>query len=770
MTVNKDYLEKLNGPQRDAVVYCDGPELVIAGAGSGKTRVLTYKIVHLLRQGYKAHRILALTFTNKAADEMRERIESLVGQQTASKLVMGTFHSIFARILRNNAEYLGFKSSFTIYDTSDSKSLIKSIVKEKGLDDKTYKPATVLAEISRAKNHLISPEMYEADPEIAQMNKYTNKPYMPELYRAYRARCMAANAMDFDDLLYYTNKLLSDFPEIKSHLQEYYQYILVDEYQDTNYAQHRIVSLLAERHHKLCVVGDDAQSIYSFRGANIRNILELKKQYPDLHLFRLEQNYRSTRMIVNAANSLIAKNSEQIPKNVFSENETGERIQVAECYSDLDEAYMIINKVRELHRLKTDCYSDFAILFRTNAQSRPLEEQLRKYNIPYIIFKGQSFYQRKEIKDSVAYFRMAVNPSDDEALKRVINYPARGIGEVTIGKIQAAAVASNTSMWDVIQNPLQFGLKLNSGTMNKINQFSSIISEFIELENSENNNAFDIASLIIRKSGIYLSLLSDSTPENISRRENIESLLNGVKEFVDLREEEDENPDLSLTSYLQQIALASDQDESDENGDAVKLMTVHSAKGLEFNNVLIVGVEDDLFPSSMSKNNIREIEEERRLLYVAITRAKSFCLISYAKNRFRNGAPQLMRPSPFLSDIDYKYLNIVSGSGFEKKEIPTSTGSRHSFSSSRENKPAPKRVTFSEIIKPKAVTNEQSSEYTVHSLKELSEGLQIEHSRFGNGVISKIDTSTADTKITVQFSNAESKVLLIKFARFKILN
>lgn len=770
MAENKDYLEKLNGPQRDAVVYCDGPELVIAGAGSGKTRVLTYKIVHLLNQGYKAHRILALTFTNKAADEMRERIESLVGHQTASKLVMGTFHSIFARILRNNAEYLGFKSSFTIYDTSDSKSLIKSIIKEKCLDDKTYKPATVLAEISRAKNYLISPEMYEADPEIAQMNKYTNRPYMPELYRAYRARCIAANAMDFDDLLFYTNKLLSDFPEIKSHLQEYFQYILVDEYQDTNYAQHRIVSLLAERHHKLCVVGDDAQSIYSFRGANIRNILELKKQYPDLHLFRLEQNYRSTRMIVNAANSLIAKNSEQIPKNVFSENEIGERIQVAECYSDLDEAYMIINKVRELHRLKTDSFSDFAILFRTNAQSRPLEEQLRKYNIPYIIYKGQSFYQRKEIKDCVAYFRMAVNPSDDEALKRVINYPARGIGEVTIGKIQAAAVVSNASMWDVIQNPLQFGLKLNSGTLNKINQFASLISEFIELEYSENNNAFDIASLIIRKSGIYLSMLSDNTPENISRRENIESLLNGVKEFVDLRSEEDENPDLSLTSYLQQIALASDQDESDENGDAVKLMTVHSAKGLEFNNVLIVGVEDDLFPSSMSKNSIREIEEERRLLYVAITRAKSFCLISYAKNRFRNGAPQLMRPSPFLSDIDYKYLNIVSGSGFGKSGIPTETGSRASLNSGRENTQASKRVTFANIAKPQAVSNEQSSEYTVHSLKELSEGLQIEHSRFGNGVISKIDATTPDTKITVQFNNAESKVLLIKFARFKILN
>jgi len=781
-----EYLRELNGPQRDAVLYCDGPELVIAGAGSGKTRVLTYKIVHLLKQGVKPYSILALTFTNKAADEMRSRIQALVGEKVASKIWMGTFHSIFARILRMNAQYLNYKKNFTIYDTADSKSLLKSIIKGMELDDKVYKASSVQAVISMAKNALVSPEMYVADVDLMNNDKRCHRPLTSQIYSAYCARCKASDAMDFDDLLYNTYVLLRDNPEIKSHLQEAFQYILVDEYQDTNYAQHIIVTQLAERYHKLCVVGDDAQSIYSFRGANIRNILSMRNNYSDLALFRLEQNYRSTKMIVSAANSLIAKNSEQIPKKVFSENEPGERIEVAQCYSDLDEAYMVVNRIRELHRLRAEDYSEFAILFRTNAQSRPLEEQLRKCNIPYVIYKGQSFYQRKEIKDVVAYFRLAVNPDDDEALKRVINLPARGIGDTTVRKLQEAAAKNSVSLWTVISNSSDYLSVLNAGTWRKISGFVGLVTEFISAEQSGEKDAFELASLIIRKTGLQSISLTDSTPENISRRENIESLVSGVKEFVDDKMEQEDMPDVSLSAYLQQIALSSDQDESDDSGDAVKLMTVHSAKGLEFNNVIIVGVEDDLFPSSMSKNSLGEIEEERRLLYVAITRARKFCMMSYVKNRFRNGLMQMMSPSPFLRDIDRRYLRIVSGdmesddyTGLSRKSVlspsniksgrgiydngSASFGNRISVSSVSSSR----RVTFGNTTPSGNVQN--NADYTLHPADELKVGLVIEHSRFGRGAIKIIDITDKDAKITVDFDNTDTRVLLLKFARFKIL-
>lgn len=752
-----EYLVSLNKPQLDAVLYCEGPELVIAGAGSGKTRVLTYKIVHLLKSGVKPHQILALTFTNKAADEMRERIQMLVGEKTASKIWMGTFHSIFARILRIYADRLGFKSNFTIYDTADSKSLVKAVIKDMNLDDKVYKASSVLGVISTAKNSLISPEMYLANKEMMDADFRAKRQYTQQIYAAYRSRCFASDAMDFDDLLFYTNVLLRDNPDILEKLQNDFRYVLVDEYQDTNFAQHLIVTKLAEAHKRLCVVGDDAQSIYSFRGANINNILNLRKTYPDLALFRLEQNYRSTRMIVNAANSLIAKNSEQIPKTVFSENEIGKRIDVAQCYSDLDEAYMVVNKIREFRRINAEDYGDFAILFRTNAQSRPLEEQLRKYNIPYIIYKGQSFYQRKEIKDAVAYFRLAVNPDDDEALKRVINLPARGIGEVTLKKIQHSAIENDVSMWEIINNPTNYPSGLSSATWNKVMVFRNLILEFVTMEKNQEKDAYGLVEYIMRKSGLSQMVMSDYSVENISKKENLESLVAGVNEFVETKSEE--GGDVSLTAYLQQIALSSDQDETENDGNGVKLMTVHSAKGLEFGNVMIVGVEDDLFPSSMSKNSYKELEEERRLLYVAITRAKNYCMMSHAKSRFKNGTSQLMRPSPFLRDIDRKFLRIVSGDDFEQPVY--------------EEKPKPRRVEFSVPQVPVAKTQTHLSaapagDYTTHTADKLSVGTKIEHSRFGQGVVLEIDSSS-DHKIVVQFNNGESKTLLLKFARFKII-
>ncbi|WP_439787619.1 ATP-dependent helicase, partial [Paramuribaculum intestinale] len=610
--MTEDYLQQLNGQQRAAVEYVDGPSLVIAGAGSGKTRVLTYKIVHLLRCGYEPWRILALTFTNKAAREMRERIEALVGTEVASRLWMGTFHSIFARILRANADRIGFKSSFTIYDSADSKSLVKTIVKDLALDEKIYKPSSVISAISTAKNALISPEKYAADREIMRADADARRPRIHEIYRIYRDRCFTAGAMDFDDLLYYTNVLLRDNPDVLRHYQEFFRYVLVDEYQDTNFAQHLIVARICEEHHQLCVVGDDAQSIYSFRGANIRNILSMRDTYPGMKLFKLERNYRSTQNIINAANSLIEKNTEQIRKEVYSENKPGDRIEVVSSYSDLDESAIVANRISQVRMLTHDSYDEFAILYRTNAQSRILEESLRKRNIPYRIYGGLSFYQRKEVKDAVAYFRLAVNPDDDEALRRVINFPARGIGETTVNKVARTAMDCGVSMMAVLHDPDGFGLEVHSGTRRKLAAFASMVDRFAA-QVASGDDALAVASEIIRATGLLSMLITDRTPESISKQENLNELLAGVKEFTEMRREEGE-ADLGLAAFLGQISLATDQDSDDATEERVTLMTVHAAKGLEFNNVFIVGVEEDLFPSSMAQGSQSEIEEERRLL------------------------------------------------------------------------------------------------------------------------------------------------------------
>ena len=769
----ENYIDQLNDQQRDAVLYTDGPALVIAGAGSGKTRVLTYKIVHLLSLGYEPWRILALTFTNKAAREMRERIELLTGAKIASSLWMGTFHSIFAKILRRHADRIGYKSNFTIYDTADSKSLVKMIIKEMDLDDKIYKPSVVLSAISTAKNALVSPERYATMPDVMNADRQARRPQLYAVYRAYRDRCFTSNAMDFDDLLYYTNLLLRDNPDILHHYQEFFRYILVDEYQDTNFAQHVIVSQLCAGDHRLCVVGDDAQSIYSFRGANIRNILNLKKAYPELRIFKLEQNYRSTQNIINAANTLIEKNTEQIPKQVFSKNDLGERIEVIQSYSDFEEGYLVANRISQVKMRSHDSYEDFAILYRTNAQSRILEESLRKRNIPYRIYGGLSFYQRKEVKDAISYFRLTINPDDDEALKRIINYPARGIGETTLNKILRCAADNRVSAWQIICNLSEYDPGVNAGTAKKLDGFRSIIERGIRL-NAEGADAHTVAQQIINDSRLIAVLLTDRTPENVSKQENLNELISGVSEFVSTRDEEgDENK--SLGDFLAEVSLATDQDSDSDDKDAerVTLMTVHAAKGLEFNNIFIVGVEEDLFPSSMASTP-SAIEEERRLLYVAITRAKRFCMMSYASSRYRNGSTAMCSPSRFIRDISPKYLNYVSGS--------TSSVPRPSFASYRDSfhssvKPAPQRTsapTSAPIgmrpvnrATPRTTT---SGDADFHQATSLSEGMQIEHTRFGRGTITDIDTSQPEARITVAFENTGNRVLLLKFARFKILS
>ncbi len=633
--MERNYLEELNESQRNAVLYNDGPSLVIAGAGSGKTRVLTYKIAHLLENGYNPWNILALTFTNKAAREMKERIARQVGEQRARYLWMGTFHSVFSRILRAEAQHVGFTSQFTIYDSADSKSLLRSIIKEMGLDEKTYKPGMVQARISNAKNHLVSPSGYAANKEAFTEDQAAKVPALRDIYRRYWERCRQAGAMDFDDLLVYTYILFRDFPEVLARYREQFRYVLVDEYQDTNYAQHSIVLQLTKESQRVCVVGDDAQSIYSFRGADIDNILYFTKIYPNTKVFKLEQNYRSTQTIVCAANSLIAKNERQIRKEVFSEKEKGEAIGVFQAYSDVEEGDIVTNQIAALRREHDYSYSDFAILYRTNAQSRIFEEALRKRGMPYKIYGGLSFYQRKEIKDVIAYFRLVVNPNDEEAFKRIINYPARGIGDTTVGKIIAAATENNVSLWAVLCEPLTYGLTINKGTHNKLQDFRGLIEEFISTQSEK--NAYEIGTEIIRQSGIINDVCQDNLPENLSRKENIEELVNGINDFCAVRQEEG-NPNVSLTDFLSEVSLLTDQD-SDKEGDGEKitLMTVHSAKGLEFGNVFVVGMEENLFPSGMAGDSPRAMEEERRLFYVAITRAEEHCFLSFAKTRFRYG-------------------------------------------------------------------------------------------------------------------------------------
>lgn len=780
--MDENYLDELNEQQRAAVEYCDGPQLVIAGAGSGKTRVLTYKIVHLLRLGYEPWRILALTFTNKAAKEMRERVEQLVGGAVASKLWMGTFHSIFARILRANAELIGFKSNFTIYDSADSKSLVKTIIKDMQLDDKIYKPSAVLSAISGAKNALVSPEDYALSRDVMEADARAKRPELYAVYRAYRDRCVVAGAMDFDDLLYYTNVLLRDNPDVLRHYREFFSYVLVDEYQDTNFAQHVIVTQLTRESGRLCVVGDDAQSIYSFRGANIRNILDLRKTYSALSTFKLERNYRSTRNIINAAGSLIDKNSEQIPKTVYSENETGALIEVAKCYSDFEEAYQVASRLSQLKMTSGDSADEFAILYRTNAQSRVLEEALRKRNVPYRIYGGLSFYQRKEVKDAIAYFRLALNPDDDEALRRVINFPARGIGETTLAKLTRAAIDGNVSIWTVIQEPDRYPAGLNAGTLRKLDGFAGLIAEFVQADR-KGADALELATKIIERTEMLKMYLHDSTPENLSKQENLQELISGVKGFVETRVEEGSDS-MSLADFMAEVSLATDQDS--DSGDAgeerVTLMTVHAAKGLEFNNVFVVGVEEELFPSAMAQDSPAQIEEERRLMYVAMTRAKKFCMLTYAGSRFRNGQTVSCRPSRFLRDIDQRYLRLATNDNLGNdapKVRPTvnytasMAGSARSLNSLRKIQPssgAPQSFSRAgQMQQPSAGKAASDGRYALHSVSEVTEGTVIEHAKFGRGSIVNIDTAGPDPRITVKFENTDTRTLMLKFAKFSIV-
>ena len=790
-----NYLDELNEGQRAAVLYNDGPSLVIAGAGSGKTRVLTYKIAYLLDQGYKPWSILALTFTNKAAREMKERIARQVGENLARYLWMGTFHSIFSRILRAEADAIGFSSNFTIYDASDSKSLVKSIIREMGLDDKTYKPGVVQSRISQAKNHLILPDAYAASGELYRADADAKMPQLRDIYLRYWERCRQSDAMDFDDLLVYTYQLFKSHPEICNKYATHFEYVLVDEYQDTNYAQHCIVQLLTGKHRRVCVVGDDAQSIYSFRGANIDNILNFTNLYREARLFKLEQNYRSTQTIVKAANSLIAKNREQIRKEVFSEKETGEPITVFCAYSDLEEAEIVGNRIMQLHSREHYGYSDCAILYRTNAQSRVFEETLRKKNIPYRIYGGLSFYQRKEIKDIIAYFRLAVNPNDEEAFKRVLNYPARGIGDTTLNKLVDAANRHKVSLWTVVNEPLAYGVDINKGTHTKLQGFRALIAGFVEAVPQK--NAFELGKEIVFQSGIGREITQDRSPENLSRQENVEELMNGIHDFCATRQEEG-NTHWLLSDYLSEVSLLTDQD-SDRDADLPKvtLMTIHSAKGLEFRNVFVVGLEENLFPGASAASSYKELEEERRLFYVALTRAEDHCFLSYAKTRFKYGKSEFCTPSRFLKDIDSRYLNMPQeemlarqieerGERFrrENTQRPVVRMERdYGYRERMVTDNGPSMFDGGEIpqeprrfVKPASPRNLRkitpavsSSAGQASSVQGLAVGQVIEHERFGIGDVINVEGTGDNCKATVHFRNVGNKQLLLKFARFKVI-
>ena len=808
-----DLLNDLNDAQRAAVEYIDGPSLVIAGAGSGKTRVLTYKIAYLLSQGMKPWSIMALTFTNKAAREMKERIGKLVGDDLAQHLYMGTFHSIFSRILRAEAEHIGFNNNFTIYDESDSRSLLKAIIKEMGLDDKAYKPAAVHARISMAKNNLVTAEAYDSDPAILEQNKRARMPAIGKIYVAYVQRCRQANAMDFDDLLMLTFQLFRDHEEIRQKYAGRFDYILVDEYQDTNHVQMSIVMQLCKEKLRVCAVGDDSQSIYSFRGANIDNILNYQKQLPGTQLFKLEQNYRSTQTIVEAANSLIHHNRNQIQKEVFSKNDKGEKIQYKPAYSDKEEALIVAKNIQRIKR-QDDCgYDQFAILYRTNAQSRSFEEEFRKQGIPYRIYGGLSFYQRKEIKDIIAYFRLVANPDDEEAFKRIINYPARGIGATTVMKIADCAHLNQVSFWEVIGNVEHYGLNVNKGTQTKLENFRLLISSFID--RSHTLDVYELGDAIIRESRISEDIMSGKNADDLARQENLEEFLSGMQTFVAGRQEEGRMDEAYLTDYLQDVALLTDADsEGEKDEPRVSLMTVHAAKGLEFATVFVVGLEENIFPSPLAAISVRELEEERRLLYVAITRAEKHCILTNAKNRFRYGKMEFDNPSRFIDEID---ASLIEGG----EETPESSfgGGRSSFggygSSSRygseggyggrmpwdrdrsgyrresqnakpvasqfmaDPKPGFKSVravnavhrimgdtaSFSSVASAGSSASKASS-----AAGSLSEGCRIEHQRFGIGTVLKIEGTGENTKATVEFQNAGTKQLLLKFAKFTILS
>ena len=808
-----DLLNDLNDAQRAAVEYIDGPSLVIAGAGSGKTRVLTYKIAYLLSQGMKPWSIMALTFTNKAAREMKERIGKLVGDDLAQHLYMGTFHSIFSRILRAEAEHIGFNNNFTIYDESDSRSLLKAIIKEMGLDDKTYKPAAVHARISMAKNNLVTAEAYDSDPAILEQNKRAKMPAIGKIYVAYVQRCRQANAMDFDDLLMLTFQLFRDHEEIRQKYAGRFDYILVDEYQDTNHVQMSIVMQLCKEKLRVCAVGDDSQSIYSFRGANIDNILNYQKQLPGTQLFKLEQNYRSTQTIVEAANSLIHHNRNQIQKEVFSKNDKGEKILYKPAYSDKEEALIVAKNILRIKR-QDDCgYDQFAILYRTNAQSRSFEEEFRKQGIPYRIYGGLSFYQRKEIKDIIAYFRLVANPDDEEAFKRIINYPARGIGATTVMKIADCAHQNQVSFWEVIGNVEHYGLNVNKGTQTKLENFRLLISSFID--RSHTLDVYELGDAIIRESRISEDIMSGKNADDLARQENLEEFLSGMQTFVAGRQEEGRMDEAYLTDYLQDVALLTDADsEGEKDEPRVSLMTIHAAKGLEFATVFVVGLEENIFPSPLAAVSVRELEEERRLLYVAITRAEKHCILTNAKNRFRYGKMEFDNPSRFIDEID---ASLIEGG----EETPESSfgGGRSSYggygSSSRYGSEGgyggrmpwdrdrsgyrrdyqnSKPVASQFMADPKPGFKSVRAVNAVHRIMgdtassssvalagsstskassaagSLSEGCRIEHQRFGIGRVLKIEGTGENTKATVEFQNAGTKQLLLKFAKFTILS
>ena len=776
----EEYLNKLNESQREAVEYNEGPSLVIAGAGSGKTRVLTYKIAYLVHLGVVPQSILALTFTNKAAREMQERIAAITGDQTARRLWMGTFHSIFSRILRYEAEHIGYPSNFTIYDTTDSKSLLKAIIKEMQLDDKVYRLGMVQSRISNAKNALVTWKAYKQSKELMQHDIDSKVPLLREIYKRYQNRCQQAGAMDFDDLLLQTNILFRDHPQVLEKYRSFFQFVLVDEYQDTNFAQHLIVQRLCEQHRRICVVGDDAQSIYSFRGANIDNILQFKNQYPGCRIFKLERNYRSTQNIVNAANSLIHKNKEQIHKNVYSEKEEGSKVRISASYSDYEEGYAVASAINELRLRKDYDYADFAILYRTNAQSRILEEALRKRGIPYKIYGGLSFYQRKEIKDIISYLRLIVNPHDEEAFKRVINYPSRGIGDTTVNKVIKAATENNVSLWTVLNAPIDYALPINSGTAKKLTDFREMIERFIE--QNTRLSAEEMAAIVVKESGIVSSLFQDRSVEGISKQENLQELLKGIAEFCELRREEGVEQ-VSLADFLSEVSLLTDQDnDKDEQANKVTMMTVHAAKGLEFKNVFVVGLEEELFPSSMSKDNPRAVEEERRLFYVAITRAEENCVLTYAKSRFRNGQSAMCSPSRFLKDIDVRFLDVPADSSADTFAAARERFQRPAFTSPFQQPRAVEKEEPS-FISPVAQAQQRqrltkvetttstpaSSSAPASDLSGLRVGAKVRHDRFGEGEVIAIEGDGGNAKATVAFTHFGQKQLLLKFARLTII-
>ena len=833
-----DLLKDLNEAQRAAVEYIDGPSLVIAGAGSGKTRVLTYKIAYLLSQGMKPWSIMALTFTNKAAREMKERIGKLVGNDLAQHLYMGTFHSIFSRILRAEAEHIGFNNNFTIYDESDSRSLIKAIVKEMGLDDKKYKPAAVHAKISMAKNNLMSAAAYESDAAIFEQNKRAQMPEVGKIFVAYVQRCKQANAMDFDDLLTLTYQLFREHEDIRHKYAARFDYVLVDEYQDTNHVQMSIVMQLCQEKQRVCAVGDDSQSIYSFRGANIDNILNYQRQFQGTRLFKLEQNYRSTQTIVEAANSLIKHNRNQIPKDVFSENAKGEKIQYKPAYSDKEEAAIVAKDVKRIRREDGCQYSDFAILYRTNAQSRSFEEEFRKQGIPYRIYGGLSFYQRKEIKDIIAYFRLVANPDDEEAIKRIINYPARGIGATTVLKIADCAHQNQVSFWEVIGAPERYGLAVNKGTMNKLETFRLLISSFID--RAQTTDVYELGDAIIKESGISQDIMSGKDADDLARQENLEEFLSGMSAFVEERREEGRFDELFLQDYLQDVALLTDADsDGDKDEPRVSLMTVHAAKGLEFPTVFVVGLEENIFPSPLSAASLRELEEERRLLYVAITRAEKHCILTNAKNRWRYGKMEFDNPSRFIDEIDGKLIDCQdeaggslfgsmsesrlgsrSGSMFgsradsmsdqpewaraQRPRRPWEDAELPRYSSRYQNskpvasqfvadpKPSLSEGNFKSVRALNAAkrymethSSHPASRSTGSSAASVSssaassagssscglqEGMKIEHQRFGRGTVLKIEGTGENTKATVEFVHSGTKQLLLKYAKFTVVD